>query len=69
MVTFADATGLGADLKADPETVLCDLLADLMHWCDVQKAYDGLVEPVDFESTLKRARVHYGQERRRVEAR
>ncbi len=64
MVSFAGATGLSGDLKTDPETVLGDLLADLMHWCDGQKASDCLVESIDFESALKRARDHYRAESR-----
>jgi hypothetical protein len=63
VVSFARATGLGGDLDLDPETVLCDLLADLMHWCDSLKAKGFRVEPVEFESALRRARAHYAQER------
>src|ERR1035441_3752777 len=36
VVSFADVTELNRDVQTDPETVLSDLLADLMHWCDVQ---------------------------------
>ncbi len=64
MVTFADVTGLSEDLQVDPETALGDLLADLMHWCDVHKANKGLTGWVDFESALRRARAHYGEELR-----
>lgn len=63
MVSFARNAGQGIDLRIDPETVLCDLLADLMHWCDLQKSVDHYMEPVDFESALGRARRHYGAER------
>ncbi len=66
MVSFAAAAGLRGDLQADPETVLGDLLADLMHWCDAQKASDRLVGSIDFESALERARYHYSEERRRT---
>jgi hypothetical protein len=58
MVIFADATGLSADLQVDPETVLGDLLADLMHWCDVH------TRPVDFDLALRHARHNYSEERR-----
>jgi hypothetical protein len=59
VVSFASVTGLSGDVQIDPETVLCDLLADLMHWSDVQKTNDCLIESVDFESALERARDHY----------
>ena len=62
MVGFVRAAGQNVDLRIDPETVLCDLLADLMHWCDLQKTVDPFMEPVDFESALGRARRHYGGE-------
>jgi len=64
MANFAAVTGLRGDLKTDPETVLGDLLADLMHWCDVRKVSDCLAESIDFESALRRARDHYRAERR-----
>ena len=63
MVSFARAAGQDVDLRLDPETVLCDLLADLMHWCDLQRPLGHVTEPVDFESALGRARRHYGVER------
>ena len=63
VVSFASVTGLRGDIEVDPETVLTDLLADLMHWCDVQKASGCMPEPIDFESALERARDHYGEER------
>lgn len=62
LVSFASVTGLGGDVQSDPETVVCDLLADLMHWCDVQKTNDCRLESIDFESALERARDHYGKE-------
>ena len=43
--------------------MLGDLLADLMHWCDVHKTGDGLTGPVDFESALGQARDNYSAER------
>jgi hypothetical protein len=62
VLSFASVTGQGADVEVDPETVLGDLLAGLMHWCDVQKTRARLEEPIEFESALKRARNHYGEE-------
>jgi|GEM_PF-1729899 len=62
MATLAAATGLAVDLRSDPETVLGDLLADLMHWCDACEASGHPARPVDFESALKRARAHYRDE-------
>ena len=62
VLSFADATGLSGDVQVDPETVLADLLADLMHWCDVQKTDDCLRESIGFESALERARDHYSGE-------
>jgi hypothetical protein len=63
VVSFASVTGLSGDVQIDPETVLGDLLAGLMmHWCDVQKTNDCRIEPIDFESALKRARNHYNED-------
>jgi hypothetical protein len=62
VVSFASVTGMSADVQIDPETVLGDLLAGLMHWCDVQKTNPRRIEPVDFESALERARNHYNEE-------
>lgn len=45
---FTDATG------TDAEDALCDLLADLMHWCDRHGT--------SFSSELERARCHYAAE-------
>lgn len=59
---FAKATGLGDDLRADPETMLADLLADLMHWCDAQKTNRRLKGDIDFESALGRALGYYREE-------
>jgi hypothetical protein len=54
--SFARLTGMTADLRAEPEVVLSDLLADLMHWCDFQR--------IDFESALGRARGNHNKESR-----
>jgi hypothetical protein len=64
MVTFANVAGLSGDLKVDPETALGDLLADLMHWCDVHRTNNSVTGSVDFESALRRARDHHREERR-----
>ena len=48
LATFMDATG------AHHEDAVCDLLADLMHFCD---RYEG-----NFRAALKRARYHYRAE-------
>lgn len=63
VVNFASVTGLSKDVQTDPETVLGDLLADLMHWCDVQQPSRGRIVLIDFESALKRAHNHYAEER------
>ena len=44
---------IGAD-EDDPETVLADLLADLMHNADTEGS--------DFDAVLDRARSHYAEE-------
>jgi len=62
VVTFARVTGQSEDVQTDPETVLGDLLADLMHWCDAQKTNGSLEESIDFESALERAHDHYNEE-------
>jgi hypothetical protein len=62
VVTFASVTGQSADVEVDPETVLGDLLAGLMHWCDVQNTSASLGEPISFESALRRAQNHYREE-------
>jgi len=62
VVSFASVTGLSEDVQTDPETVLGDLLADLMHWCDAQKTCGNLEESINFESALERARNHYNEE-------
>src|ERR1700688_3272757 len=67
-VSFASVTGLNSDIRVDPETVLTDLLADLMHWCDVEANRGRKLESIDFESALKRARRHYRSEYDEAEA-
>lgn len=52
---FADVTMMNT-AGEDGETILGDLLADLMHWCD----RNG----VDFNDMLERARDHYEEETR-----
>ena len=63
IANFASVTGRKVDLRVDPETLLGDLLADLMHWCDGQGASEQFAEPMDFESALEQARSHYSEER------
>jgi hypothetical protein len=48
LATFMQQTG------TDQEGALCDLLADLMHWCDRNNS--------DFDAALERARAHYETE-------
>jgi hypothetical protein len=59
---FASVTGRAEDMHADPETVLSDLLADLMHWCDLQRSNSELQEAIRFDSALERARDYYNEE-------
>lgn len=54
MVSFASKTGQSGDVIEDPETVIGDLLADLMHFCDAKD--------VDFEEALRRGRNHHDEE-------
>jgi hypothetical protein len=54
LTSFAKKSGQEDDLTADPETVLGDLLADLMHFCDSRKT--------DFDSALERGRNHHREE-------
>ena len=65
--SFAGVTGQSEDLTIDPETILGDLLAALMHWSDAQKRNPLLEETIDFESALERARNHYHEESAAVE--
>lgn len=62
VLAFADVTGNSQEVQIDPETVLGDLLAGLMHWCDTQQTSTNRVESIDFESALERARNHYNEE-------
>jgi hypothetical protein len=62
VASFASVTGMSADVQIDPETVLGDLLAGLMHWCDVQQTNARRTESLDFWSALERARNHYDEE-------
>jgi hypothetical protein len=59
---FAGVTGRAEDIYADPETVLGDLLADLMHWCDVQRSSSEPQEAIGFDSALEQARDYYNEE-------
>ena len=52
--SFASESGQSDDLTTDPETVLGDLLADLMHFCDARGT--------DFDSALERGRNHHSEE-------
>lgn len=61
--SFAGVSGAKRELAQDPETVLADLLADLMHWCEMQGDLHRRDHPVDFESALRRARCHHAEER------
>jgi hypothetical protein len=59
---FASVTDRSEDMHTDPETVLSDLLADLMHWCDARRSNSELQEAVRFDSALERARDYYNEE-------
>ena len=48
------ATALRLIHASDYEAALCDLLCDLMHWCDRNE--------FDFDDELSRARRHYDAE-------
>ena len=50
---FASVSGRAEDVHADPETVLSDLLADLMHWCN-QQSNSEPQEAIRFDSALER---------------
>jgi hypothetical protein len=58
---FASVTGRAQAVLDDPETVIADLLADLMHWCDVQKSHRQK-ESIEFGSAWERAREYYEEE-------
>jgi len=59
---FASETGRPGEIHSDPETVLSDLLADLMHWCDAGRSDPELHEEIRFDSALERARDYYSEE-------
>jgi hypothetical protein len=59
---FARVTGRAEDMHTDPETVLSDLLADLMHWCDVQRPNSEPLQAIGFDSALERAWDYYNEE-------
>lgn len=52
LLVFAEVTNMR--LEIEPEDVLPDMLADLMHWCDRNGQ--------DFDDCLRRARDHYTAE-------
>lgn len=51
ITAFVRDTGMNNE---DDQTILADLLANLMHWCDRN--------PANFESCLYDARMHYAAE-------
>lgn len=55
--------GSGRGSAADDELALSDLLADLMHWCDLRATANRRPQPIEFESALERARQYYREER------
>lgn len=59
---FASTASRAEDTHADPETMLSDLLADLMHWCDLQRSSSRLEEGIRFDSALERAMDYYNEE-------
>ncbi len=54
------ASGEGS--ATDIELVLSDLLADLMHWCDLRSIAQSPQQPISFESALEKARAYYREE-------
>ena len=60
---FAQATDQMPDLREDPDTVLTDLLADLMHWCKARRVRSGQRSP-RFLEALRWARRHFVEETR-----
>lgn len=59
---FASVTGRAENMRTTLETMLSDLLADLMHWCDVRRSDSEPREVIVFDSALKRARDYYNEE-------
>jgi hypothetical protein len=62
VANFARVMSRSKDAHADLETALSDLLADLMHWCDVQRSNSELQEAIRFDSALERAKDYYNEE-------
>lgn len=54
------ASGEGS--ATDVELVLSDLLADLMHWCDLRSIAQSRQQVISFESALEKARAYYREE-------
>src|SRR6266576_3656501 len=54
------ASGEGS--ATDVELVLSDLLADLMHWCDLRSIAKSRQQAISFESALEKARTYYREE-------
>jgi hypothetical protein len=50
------------DTDSDAETILADLLADLMHWAGVQRTEDG--DEVSFDTCVNKAEFHFDAEQR-----
>ena len=59
-ISSSAASGQGS--ATDVELVLSDLLADLMHWCDVRSTAQGRQQAISFESALEKARAYYREE-------
>jgi hypothetical protein len=59
---FTSVSGPAEGVYTDLEMVLSDLLADLMHLCDVRRSNSELREMTGFESALERARDYYNEE-------
>jgi uncharacterized protein with von Willebrand factor type A (vWA) domain len=61
----AFASECGMEWEAD-QTRLCDLLADLMHYCAVHAKRED--SPMDFDRALASARMHFEAEQKEEEA-
>lgn len=61
----AAAIGVGAD-HDEPQAMLVDTLANLMHWARVMGTRPAPgwkdPQPVDFEAALQTARMHFAEE-------
>jgi hypothetical protein len=55
LLEYAIAKGSNGGLYDPPETVLTDLLCDLMHYAELKE--------IDFAACLERARMHYDAEK------